>query len=106
MDSPAAIAQALHTTEGNSAYDEACKRLLSQKIILAWIMKSCLEEYRDLDVTEIAQKCIEGTPSISKESVFPDDVGPLIQGTETTDKSLSERTITYDISFRAVAPGS
>lgn len=48
MDSPTAIAQALHTTEGNSAYDEACKRLLSQKIILAWIMKSCLEEYRDL----------------------------------------------------------
>ena len=106
MDSPTAIAQALHTTEGNSAYDEACKRLLSQKIILAWIMKSCLEEYRDLDVTEIAQKYIEGTPSISKEPVFPDETGPLIQGTDTMDKSLTERTVTYDISFRAVAPGS
>ena len=79
MDSPTAIAQALHTTEGNSAYDEACKRLLSQKIILAWIMKSCLEEYRNLDVTEIAEKYIEGTPSISKEPVFPDDAGPLIR---------------------------
>ena len=106
MDSPTAIAQALHTTEGNSAYDEACKRLLSQKIILAWIMKSCLEEYRDLDVREIAEKYIEGTPSISKEPVFPDDTGPLIQGTDTTDKSPGVRTVTYDISFRAVAPGS
>ena len=106
MDSPTAIAQALHTTEGNSAYDEACKRLLSQKIILAWIMKSCLEEYRDLDVAEIAEKYIEGTPSISKEPVFPDDAGPLIQGTDTTDKSPGVRTVTYDISFRAVAPGS
>ena len=106
MDSPTAIAQALHTTEGNSAYDEACKRLLSQKIILAWIMKSCLEEYRNLDVTEIAEKYIEGTPSISKEPVFPDDAGPLIQGTDTTDKSPGVRTVTYDISFRAVAPGS
>ena len=106
MDSPTAIAQALHTTEGNSAYDEACKRLLSQKIILAWIMKSCLEEYRDLDVQEIAEKYIEGTPSISKEPVFPDDTGPLIQGTDTTDKSPGVRTVTYDISFRAVAPGS
>jgi hypothetical protein len=28
-----------------------------------------------IDVTEIAQKCIEGTPSISKEPVFPDDAG-------------------------------
>lgn len=106
MDSPTAIAQALHTTEGNSAYDAACKKVLSNKIILAWIMKSCLEEYRDLDVTEIAEKYIEGTPSISEEPVFPDDSGPLIQGMDTTDKSLSERTVTYDISFRAVAPGS
>ena len=106
MDSPTAIAQAIHTTEGNSAYDAACKKVLSNKIILAWIMKSCLEEYRDLDVTEIAEKYIEGTPSISEEPVFPDDTGPLIQGTDTTDKSLSERTVTYDISFRALAPGS
>ena len=69
-------------------------------------MKSCLEEYRNLDVTEIAEKYIEGTPSISKEPVFPDDAGPLIQGTDTTDKSPGVRTVTYDISFRAVAPGS
>ena len=55
MGSPTAIAQAIHTTEGNSAYDAACKKILSNKIILAWIMKSCLEEYRDLDVTEIAE---------------------------------------------------
>ena len=59
MGSPTAIAQAIHTTEGNSAYDAACKKILSNKIILAWIMKSCLEEYRDLDVTEIAEKYIE-----------------------------------------------
>ena len=39
-----------------------CKRLLSEKIILAWIMKSCLEEYRDYDVKEIARRYIEGSP--------------------------------------------
>ena len=43
-------------------YDAACKRLLSEKIILAWIMKSCLEEYRDYDVKEIARRYIEGEP--------------------------------------------
>ena len=42
--------------------DNSCKRLLSEKIILAWIMKSCLEEYKDVDVNEIAEKYIEGTP--------------------------------------------
>jgi len=40
--------------------DAACKRLLAIRIILAWIMKSCLEEYRDFDVNEIAEKFIEG----------------------------------------------
>ena len=106
MEVETTLSETMGTAGINARLDKACKKLLSEKYILAWIMKSCLEEYRDLDVTEIAQKCIEGTPSISKEPVFPDDAGPLIQGTDTTDKSLSERTITYDISFRAVAPGS
>lgn len=106
MDSPTAIAQGIHATEGKSAYDESCKRLLSQKIILAWIMKSCLEEYRELDVKEIAEKYIEGTPLISEEPVFPDEKSPLIQGMDTADKSLRERTVTYDIRFRATVPAS
>ena len=42
-----------------AAYDTACKRLLANKIILAWIMKSCLEEYRESDVNDIAEKYIE-----------------------------------------------
>ena len=36
-------------------------------------MKTCLEEYRDLDVKEIAEKYIEGKPSVGKEPVFPDE---------------------------------
>lgn len=106
MDSPTAIAQGIHATDGKAAYDEACKKLLSQKIILAWIMKTCLEEYRDLDVKEIAEKYIEGKPSVGKEPVFPDGEAPLIQGIDTTDKSLREGTITYDILFHATAPTS
>jgi hypothetical protein len=35
-------------------FDEAFKKFLSEKIILAWIMKSCVVECRDLDVTYIA----------------------------------------------------
>ena len=51
-----------------------CKRLLANKIILAWIMKSCLEEYRECDVKEIAEKYIEGTPQIAQEPVNPDEI--------------------------------
>lgn len=44
------LAKNITAAGDKAAYDAACKRLLANKIILAWIMKSCIEEYRDLDV--------------------------------------------------------
>jgi len=38
------IAQGLHITDESAAYDAACKRVLSEKAILARIMQACLEE--------------------------------------------------------------
>ena len=106
MDPATAIAQDIHATEGKSSYDEACKKLLSNKIILAWIMKSCIEEYRDIAAEEIAEKYIEGSPAVGEDPVFPDEKPPLIQGMDTVDKSIQEQTITYDIRFQATAPVS
>ena len=106
MDSATTVAQGIHATDGKSAYDRACKRLLSQKIILAWILKSCVDEFRGLDVNDIAEKYIEGTPTVGQEPVFPDENGPLIQGMNTEDSSPLEGTVTYDIKFRAIAPAS
>ena len=87
-----------------AAYDACCKRLLANKIILAWIMKSCLEEYKDYDVQTIAEKYIEGDPQISAISVNPDE--EQIQGACTEDVTIKEGTITYDIRFFAIAPVS
>ena len=97
------------TAAGESAaYDSACKRLLANKIILAWIMKSCLEEYRECDVKEIAEKYIEGTPQIAQEPVNPDEIvgNEQIQGMNTEDSTIHEGTITYDIRFQALVPGT
>ncbi len=66
------LAEDIHATDQNAQYDAACKKLLSQKIILAWIMKSCLNEYRDCDVKDIAEKYIEGTPQVDEVLVAPD----------------------------------
>ena len=41
------LAKNITAAGDKAAYDAACKRLLANKVILAWIMKSCLEEYRD-----------------------------------------------------------
>lgn len=42
------IAQGLHVTDDSAGYDAACKRVLSEKAILARIMKSCLADYEVL----------------------------------------------------------
>jgi hypothetical protein len=91
----------------NASYDASCKRLLANKIILAWIMKSCIAEYRDFDVKEIAEKYIEGTPQIAEVAVNPDeepDGGEQIRGASTEDSTINEGTVTYDIRFLAIAP--
>ena len=105
IDTP--IAEDIHATDQSARYDAACKRLLSQKIILAWIMKSCLKEYRDCDVKEIAEKYIEGTPQVGIVPVAPDETNaPRIRGMGSQDTSLTEGSSVYDIRFRALAPSS
>lgn len=105
IDTP--IAEDIHATDQAAQYDAACKRLLSQKIILAWILKSCLKEFRDCSVQEIAEKYIEGTPQVSEVAVAPDESNaPRIRGIGSEDTSLTEGSNTYDIRFRACAPGT
>lgn len=92
------------------AYDAACKRLLANKVILAWIMKSCLEEYKTHSINEIAEKYIEGVPQIAEAAVNPDeeicDSGEQIRGVKNEDSTIQEGTITYDIRFLAIVPGT
>lgn len=90
-----------------ASYDASCKRLLANKIILAWIMKSCLEEYRDFDVNEIAEKYIEGDPQVGQAAVNPDETmgeSGQIRGLNTEDSTILEGTISYDIRFLAIVP--
>ena len=104
MDEETTIAQGLHITDDSAGYDAACKRVLSEKAILARIMKVCLEEYKDCDVNDIAEKYIEGQPQVSAVPVLPDEGSTIISGMDTEDKSVHEGTVTYDIRFRAIVP--
>ena len=108
MNTDTTIAKNIRVADEKASYDAACKRLLSEKIILAWIMKNCLEEYRGCDVEEIAEKYIEGTPQVGEVAVAPDESNraSMIQGAGNEDASLTEGTVTYDIRFLATAPVS
>ena len=106
MDEKTTMAQGLHSTDDSAGYDAACKRVLSEKAILARIMKACLAEYRDCSVRDIEEKYIEGQPQVSSVPVLPDEEGSVISGLDTEDKSVHEGMVTYDIRFRAIAPDS
>lgn len=104
------LAKNITAAGDKAAYDAACKRLLANKVILAWIMKSCLEEYRDFDVDAIAEKYIESDPQIAKVAVNPDEEaessGEQVKGAKTEDSTIKEGTVTYDIRFYGIAPRS
>ena len=59
---------------GKAQADAACKKLLANKIILAWIMKHSMEEYRVFEEEYIAEHFIEGDPVIGEAAVHQDDI--------------------------------
>ena len=63
---PSEIAQNLKVAEEDDSarYDEAARNLVAQKPILAYILKSALDEYAEYTVQEIAEKFIVGTPEV------------------------------------------
>ena len=93
--------------EQRDGYDRACKRLLSEKPILGWILHECLDEYKDVDPLVIANTLIEGNPEVGTAPVHADDVAASrIVGIDTEDASLSEGTVRYDIRFSVLLPDS
>ena len=98
----------LEVSRAKEIYDESCKNILANKIILAWIMKSCMKEYKDCSIYDIADHYIEGTPEISQREVHRDEAPASdpgkIRGENTEDKAVNEGTVRYDILFRAILP--
>ena len=88
------LAETIRITNPNPKYDNACKRMFSEKILLAHIMKTCIAEYKDISEDEIAEKYIEGQPEISQVPVFQDeepDANSLIDGLPNEDISEKEK---------------
>ena len=90
------LSKAVRLAQNKAAYDAACKRILAEKRILAWIMKECVEEYRDCSLEEIETKYIEGTPQLGEVGVLPDEAGgvpsvpPVIRGEQSEDSTLTD----------------
>lgn len=112
------LAETIDVTAQRAKYDECAKKLISQKVILAFILKYCTTEFAPYSVEYIMNGCIEGEPKIASKAVHRDqpdaDIVPdtaiggneSIKGLNTEDGSIMEHTVTYDIRFQACLPES
>ena len=108
METATTLSKDIQTAGDTAQYDASAKRLLAEKIILAWILKSCVEEFQNIDIKDITEKYIEGEPQISKIPVMPDETNRTskIKGMGVEDTTMTEGTITFDILFEAIIPAS
>ena len=87
-------------------YDAHAKSILTNRHILARIIKGVVEEYHDIDVDDIATHYIEGTPSIDTSVDREDYLAEKIEGRNTEDTTSSEGEVRFDILFNALVPGN
>ncbi len=107
MEQRTTLSQSIDIVAQKTQYDEACKKVLAEKIILAWIMKHTMKEYAEYNVQEIVEQFIIGEPKVAETKVLPDETNtPKIAGTGVEDTTVTEGSITYDIQFRAIVPSS
>ena len=78
-------------------------RLLSEKTLLAWIMKGCIDEFHGCDVIELAGKYIEGHPQMAE---FHGGAGATIHVEGLKDTATVEGSIPFDIRFIATDPAT
>ena len=62
------LSKTIDVADVKAQYDAQCKRVLSQREILARILKEVAEEFRGLELEEVAA-CIEGEPEISSVKI-------------------------------------
>jgi len=98
------IANSIDAVGTDAQYDAACKKLLANREILAWILKEVAEEFKDCDVRTIAEKYIEGQPEVASVLVNPGETNAQIMGLRNEDSVYGEGKITYDVHFKALYP--
>ena len=98
------LAKSLRNAGKDVQYDEQCKKVLSNKVILAWILKGTAKEFKDLELDTIVSS-IEGEPEVSAVKVNPGETNQeRITGSRNEDKVPGEGVIYYDIRFYAYVP--
>ena len=97
------IKNAVNSAGDKAQYDENAKRLLGNKSILAHILTSTVEEFRDMNPADV-EGYIEGEPCISSVPVEPGltnikQGGKRLAGLNSESIDINEGTVRFDIVF-------
>ena len=113
MEMQTRIANVVDKIGDDAKYDNSVKALLANKSILTWILKCCVDEFREFELQQI-EECIQGTPEVSTKAVHRNEGDkadkPLLDGNKeiigdnSEDSSVTETKITYDVRFTALVP--
>ncbi len=111
MERTTYLFHAIDSAKNKIQYDTEVKRVLSDKSILAWILKYTVTELQSFTIPEIIT-CIEGEPEIMTVPIYPgstplslDSSSPsAINGAKNEDAVPNEGKIAYDIRFYVILP--
>ncbi len=98
------LASGIDITANKAAYDTSCKLLLAEKHVLAWILRTCAEEFSDMDIDTIVKECLDCRTDVAQVPVAPHETGAFLQGREVGLTSPAEGNVFFDILFNAIVP--
>lgn len=98
------VGRAVYAADDHAKLDAVVKRLLSQKPILAFILKYSVDEFAAYSMAEI-ELMIEDV-QVSRIQVDPGDTNDVITGMPQENRIPGEGSLTYDIRFFARLQGS
>ena len=94
----------MNMKEGKAKYDQTMKELLSDRQVLAWILKRFVPEYQNYELKDIEKKYIQAeTIMVSKIGV--EQGSETIQGVKNEDAVQGEAAVFYDVLFHVWYPG-
>ena len=87
--------------------DTFAKRLFRQPEIVAWLLKTCVPEFRQMEPSEIINGWLSKAKiRIGTEPVAQDVVRPSVPAIGTEDKSATDGTVFYDFRTELSLPGA
>ena len=80
-------------------YDARCKRILSNRMVLAHLLRATMDEFAGMEAEEIATRYIEGIPGKENDS-------QRILGLRNERDNPNRNSSFYDVIFYALNPGT